>query len=79
MLFPTLGPSSLPIVVVQPGERHANRIVSVLEWYERHKALYCSIISGLNEEDKLRGKNSNNYSAKSVPEPELITVFKLQN
>jgi len=23
MLFPTLGPSSLPVVVAQPGERHA--------------------------------------------------------
>jgi len=28
MLFPTLGPSSLPVVVAQPDERHAN-----LEWY----------------------------------------------
>jgi len=25
MLFPTLGPSSLPVVVAQPDERHANR------------------------------------------------------
>jgi len=31
MLFPTLGPNSLPIVVDQPDERHANRTASVLE------------------------------------------------
>jgi len=29
MLFPTLGPSSLPVVVAQLDERHANRTVSV--------------------------------------------------
>jgi len=28
MLFPTLGPSSLPVVVVMPDERHANRTAS---------------------------------------------------
>jgi len=38
MLFPTLGPSSLPVVVAQPDERHANRTASVLEWYDRHRA-----------------------------------------
>jgi len=32
ILFPTLGPSSLPIVVTQPDERHANRTASMLEW-----------------------------------------------
>jgi len=31
MLFHILGPSSLPIVVVQPDERHANRTASMLE------------------------------------------------
>jgi len=31
MLFPTLGPSSLPVVVTQPDKRHANRAASVLE------------------------------------------------
>jgi len=30
-LFPTLGPSSLSIVVAQPDERHANITVSVLK------------------------------------------------
>jgi len=35
MLFPTSGPSSLPIMVAQPDERHANRTTSVLEWYDR--------------------------------------------
>jgi len=34
MLIPTLGTSSLPVVVAQPDERHANRTASVLEWYE---------------------------------------------
>jgi len=38
MLFPTLGPSSIPVVVAQPDERHANRAASVLEWYDRHRA-----------------------------------------
>jgi len=38
MLFPTLGPSNLPVVVAQPDERHANVTVSVLEWYDRHRA-----------------------------------------
>jgi len=36
MLFLTLGPISLLVVVVQPHERHANRTASVLEWYDRH-------------------------------------------
>jgi len=40
MLFLTLGPSSLPVVVAQPDERHANREASVLEWYDRHRAEY---------------------------------------
>jgi len=26
--------------VAQPDERHANRTASVLEWYDRHRALY---------------------------------------
>jgi len=30
MLFLILEPSSLPVVVAQPDERHANRTVSVL-------------------------------------------------
>jgi len=38
MMFPTLGPSSLPIVVAQPDERYASRTASVLEWYDRHRA-----------------------------------------
>jgi len=36
--IPTLGPSSLSIVVVQPDERHTNRAAFVLEWYDRHRA-----------------------------------------
>jgi len=36
MLFPTLGLSSLPVMVAQPDERHANRTASVLEWYDRY-------------------------------------------
>jgi len=39
MLLPTLGPSSLPVVVAQPGERHANRAAFMLEWYDSHGAL----------------------------------------
>jgi len=34
--------SSLPVVVAQPDERHANRRVSVLEWYDRHRAYNIS-------------------------------------
>jgi len=33
MLFPTFGPSSLPALVAQLDERHANRTAAVLEWY----------------------------------------------
>jgi len=56
MLFPTLGPISLPVVVAQPDERHVNRIASVLEWYDRHRV--CNIwskqrrITVFNTEDK---------------------------
>jgi len=39
MLFPTLRPSSLPVVVAQPDERHANGTAFDLEWYDRHRAL----------------------------------------
>jgi len=38
MLFPTLEPSNLLVVVAQHDERHANITVSVLEWYDRHRA-----------------------------------------
>jgi len=37
MLFPILVPSSLPVVVAQPDERHACRTV-LLEWYDKHRA-----------------------------------------
>jgi len=47
MLFPTLEPSSLPIVVAQPDERHANRTASVLEWYDNTEQT-CTT-SGSNE------------------------------
>jgi len=48
MLFPILGPSSLPLVEAQPDERHANRTASMLEWNDRH-SVYST--SGSNEED----------------------------
>jgi len=38
MLFPTLGPSSLPVLITQPDERHANRTACVLKSYDRHRA-----------------------------------------
>jgi len=38
MLFPILGPSSLPVVVAQPDDRLTNRAASALEWYDRHRA-----------------------------------------
>jgi len=34
----TLERSSLPVVVAQPDERHANRTAFVLEWYDKHRA-----------------------------------------
>jgi len=34
MLISTMGRSSLPVVVAQPDERHANRTASVLKWYD---------------------------------------------
>jgi len=39
MLFSILVPSSLPVVVVQLDEWHANRTTFVLEWYDRHRAI----------------------------------------
>jgi len=47
MLFPTLGPSSLLVVVAQPDERRANRTASVLEWTDTE----YSTTSSSNEED----------------------------
>jgi len=29
---------SIPVVIAQPDERHANRTASVLEWYDRYRA-----------------------------------------
>jgi len=49
MLFPTLGPSSQLVVVAQPDERHANRAASLLEWYDRHRAM--STTSSSSEEE----------------------------
>jgi len=40
-----LEPSSLPVVMAQPDERHANRTAFVLECYDRRKAT----TSGSNE------------------------------
>jgi len=37
MLLPILGPSSLRVVVAQPDVKHANRVASVLKWYDRHR------------------------------------------
>jgi len=45
MLFLILESSSLSVVVAQPNDRHANRTVSVLEWYVRRRAT-----SGSNDE-----------------------------
>jgi len=52
MLFPTLGPSSLPVVMAQSDERHANRTASVLEWCDRHRAFY-SATSRSNEKESV--------------------------
>jgi len=43
LLFPTLGPSSLPVVVAHPDERHVNRAASALEWYDRHRTYKYNI------------------------------------
>jgi len=42
LLFSTLEPRSLPVVVAQADERHANRTASVLEWYDKHR-VECNI------------------------------------
>jgi len=47
MLFPTLEPSRLPIVVTQPDERHANRTASV--WSGMTDTEHTT--SGSNEEE----------------------------
>jgi len=65
MLFPTLGPSSLPVVVAQPDERHANKAASVLEWYDRHrqtKQLLCW--SGMTDTEHSTTSSSNEEEAK---------------
>jgi len=49
-LFPSLRQSSLPVVVAQSDERHANRTVFLLDWYDRHRAYNTS--SNEEEEDK---------------------------
>jgi len=51
MLFSNFGPSSLPVVVAQPDERHANRTASVLELYDKEH----STTSGSNEEEERAG------------------------
>jgi len=51
MPFPTLGPSSLPAVVTQPDERHANRTASVLEWYDRHRAYIQHLVQTKNKRE----------------------------
>jgi len=52
MLFPTLGPSRLLVVVVQPDERHANRTASVLEWYDSCRAYNIWFKSNEEEEEE---------------------------
>jgi len=47
MQFPTLGPSSLAIMVAQPDKRNANRTASLLEWYDRH--IHSKTSPGSNE------------------------------
>jgi len=42
MLFSILGPNSLPVVVAQADEKHANKTASVLEWYDRPRAYRVS-------------------------------------
>jgi len=48
MLFPILGPSSLPVVVSQPDKRHAKE--QVLCWSGMTETVHKT--SGSNEEDK---------------------------
>jgi len=50
MLLPTLGPSSLPVLVAQRDKRHANRTASVLEY----KTDTVHTTSGSNEEEPLK-------------------------
>jgi len=44
MLFPILGPSSLPVMVAHPDVKHAYKSASVLEWYDRHSILVQRLI-----------------------------------
>jgi len=64
MLFLKLGPSSLPIVVTQPNERHANRTASVLE---------CMI----GTEHRTSGSNKDHFSTIGNRASEIkITIKK---
>jgi len=58
MLFPPLGPISLPVVVAQPDKSYANKTDSMLEWYDRHRAY--SMTSGSNEEPIEKTCRTNN-------------------
>jgi len=63
VLFSTLEPSTLPVVVAQPDERHANRTASVLEWYDRHRAYY-NIWFKRKSSENIHKKNKNYYRSK---------------
>jgi len=72
MLFLILGPSSLPIVVAQPDERHANKTASVLEWHsesDRHKAYNIWF-----KRRKRRRYSPSKHLAVSIPchDPDLV-------
>jgi len=57
-----LKPSSLPVVVDQPDERHANRTALVLEWYDKHKTYHIWFkrrrIKAFKNEALLRATNA---------------------
>jgi len=48
------------LVEAQPDERHANRTVSVLEWYDRHRAYGAT--SDSNEEVLVQTKKFKIYT-----------------
>jgi len=43
-----LGPSSLPAVVAQPDERHANRTAFVVKWYDRNRATVQHLVQHIS-------------------------------
>jgi len=53
MLFSTLGPSSLPVVVAQPDERHENKAASGMTASGMTDTEHSTISSSIEEKEQI--------------------------